>query len=109
MFHTQLYKLWRRLSLHVRLYCTQQYDLHIHDYQGHHGNRQEISNTATSLYGTSLRQLRDAIEDPQRCYDHDNLSATMALYLYEVRVQALRSIDTRTSSDYRLHFECWLS
>lgn len=61
------------------------------------------------LYVISLRQLRDAIEDPDRCYDHENVSATMALYLYEVRFRVLRLMNTKLSSEYRLHFERWLS
>jgi hypothetical protein len=40
---------------------------------------------AANLYGKALRQLWMSIQDPKTCYDHSNVSATMALNLYEVR------------------------
>jgi len=54
-----------------------------------HGNREQILDNAAALYGKSLRQLHTAIRDPQTAYDHENVSATMALFLYEVSITAL--------------------
>jgi len=48
-----------------------------------HGNSPEILNKSSKLYSKALIQLRTAIEDPDTCYDHSNISATMAMTLYE--------------------------
>ena len=37
-----------------------------------------------ALYGKALRQLSIRINDEMARYDHENVSATMTLHLYEV-------------------------
>ena len=49
-----------------------------------HGPDQKILAHAAKLYGQVLIRLRDAIEDPTTRYDQSNVSATMALHLYEL-------------------------
>ena len=51
--------------------------------KGLHDRNTSILAKASKLYGQALVQLRDAIEDPLTCYDHNNISATMSLHLYE--------------------------
>lgn len=51
---------------------------------GMHGNQPTILDEGASLYGKALRQLGARINDKDTCYDHENVSATMALHLYEV-------------------------
>lgn len=50
---------------------------------GMHARDPRILAKAGRLYGVTLFQLRDLIENPQTCYDSCNISATMALHLYE--------------------------
>ena len=51
---------------------------------GMHGNQPSILEQGAALYGKALRQLGARINDKRTCYDHENVSATMALHLYEV-------------------------
>ena len=51
---------------------------------GMHGNQPTILDQGAALYGKALRQLGARINDKDTCYDHENVSATMALHLYEV-------------------------
>ncbi|KAF1989389.1 hypothetical protein K402DRAFT_452117 [Aulographum hederae CBS 113979] len=47
-----------------------------------HGDIKTMAH-ATALYGEALPMLNDALRDTQRCFDHQTLSAAMALNLYE--------------------------
>ena len=49
-----------------------------------HGNEPSILEQGAALYGKALRLLGARINDKRTCYDHENVSATMALHLYEV-------------------------
>lgn len=51
---------------------------------GMHGNQTTIMDQGAALYGKALRQLSARIDDKRTCYDHENVSATMTLHLYEV-------------------------
>jgi uncharacterized membrane protein len=51
-----------------------------------HGNQAEISVIADSHYHRAIIGLSKMIQNPDRCNDTANLSATIALTLYEVSV-----------------------
>ena len=51
---------------------------------GMHGNSPTIMAQGAAHYGKALRQLSSRIDDNSTCFDHENISATMALHLYEV-------------------------
>lgn len=60
-----------------------------------HGNQANIMDQAAAFYGKALRQLSARIQDEGTRYDHENVSAMMALHLYEVS-RSQSSISTTT-------------
>lgn len=69
-----------------------------------HGNQPSILEQGASLYGKALRQLGVRINDKRTCYDHENVSATMALHLYEVGLELflIRAANSWNRSSYTL-------
>ena len=69
-----------------------------------HGNQPSILEQGAALYGKALRQLSARINDKRTCYDHENVSATMALHLYEVGLNSflLRAANRCNRSSYIL-------
>lgn len=51
-----------------------------------HGNPKDILAESYNMYGKALAQLIKSIPDPEHCLDSSNISAVLALSIYEVSI-----------------------
>ena len=73
-----------------------------------HGNQPNIMDRGVALYGKALRQLSAQIQGESTRYDHENVSATLALHLYEVSRSQSKISNSTEPSDNHLFQSKWL-
>lgn len=98
-----LYKAFQQLSLLVgsNLVTRLSFGWSIDVFPGMHGNQPNIMDGGAALYGKALGQLSARIQDESTRYDHENVSATLALHLYEVsRSRSKTSTSTEPSDNH---------